>query len=208
MAALSLAPCAFGAPITITTGNPGNAGTDNVLFNDGTLLHSGTLVQGNFSGSGAGFIVDFRSASGTQMIQGGGGQATITGMTGNDPFTNLSFGLENGATFTKAILNPDATSNGTITFTVSYLSAAGSPSIQSFALSGNGNNFFGIEAGDGAKITTVSFTSTGTSFADASQFRLGGFAGAPSTSVPDGGVTIAFLGTALAALGVARRFLT
>lgn len=208
LAALSIAPGVFAAPITITPGNPGNAGTDNVLFNDGTLLHSGTLVQGNFSGSGAGFIVDFRSSSGNQMIQGGGGQATISGLTGNNPFTNLSFGLENGATFTKAILNPDAAGNGTITFTVSYLSAAGSPSVQSFALSGNGNNFFGIEAGEGAKITTVNFTSSGTSFVDASQFRLGGFAAAPGTNVPDSGATIALLGSALAVLGLARRFLT
>ena len=38
-------------PITITVGNPGNTGTDNVLFNNGSLVHSGLLVQGDFNGA-------------------------------------------------------------------------------------------------------------------------------------------------------------
>ena len=56
---------AWADPITITTGNPDNQNTDNVLFNNGSLVHSGALVQGDFNGSGAGFIVDFTSASGS-----------------------------------------------------------------------------------------------------------------------------------------------
>ena len=56
---------AWADPIVITTGNPGNQGTDNVLFNNGSLVHSGLLVQGDFNGAGAGFIVDFTSASGS-----------------------------------------------------------------------------------------------------------------------------------------------
>jgi hypothetical protein len=170
-------------------------------------LHTGSLVQGNFNGSGAGFIVDFTSASGNGQIQGDGGQATVTGLTGNDPFTSLTFGLEGGATFTKAILNPDAISSGDITFVVSFIDASGSPETQTFSLKGNGQNFFGIEAGNGALITQVTFSSTDTSFEDANQFRLGGFAG-PTTDVPDGGTTLMLLGASLAALGFIRRKLS
>lgn len=189
--------------ITITPGNPGNAGTDNVLFNDGSLPHSGSLVQGNFSGSGAGFVVNFTSSSGNGQIAGSGGQATINGLAGNNPFTSLTFGLNGGATFTKAILNPDATADGAINFVVNYITPGGSFA-QSFALSGNGQNFFGIDANGTEKITSVTFsTSAPSGFADASQFRLGGFA-AP-TGIPDGGTTIALLGATLGLLGLARR---
>src|SRR3954469_24287701 len=73
-------------PITITVGNPGNQNTDNVLFNNGSLVHSGTLVQGDFNGSGAGFIVNFTSSSGNGNLGVSGGQAVLVGGTGNTPF--------------------------------------------------------------------------------------------------------------------------
>src|SRR3569832_2681323 len=111
-------------PIAITTGNPCNQNTDNVLFNNGSLVHSGTLVQGDFNGSGAGFIVDFTSTSGTGNLGVSGGQAVLVGGTGNTPFTNTTMQLENGATFQKLILNIDVT-NGLqpptqVQFTVNY----------------------------------------------------------------------------------------
>ena len=156
MALVALVVIALGSatvladPITITPGNAGGNGTtDNVLFNDGSLSHSGLLVQGNFSGSGSGFIIDFTSSSGNQLLLGSGGQATLTGMAGNDPFTSLTFGLEN-ATFTSAILNIDSLGSGNVTFTVNYLNAAGSPSMQVFSVDANGQNFFHIDAGQGA----------------------------------------------------------
>src|SRR6476619_2456579 len=113
---------AWADPITITTGNPGNQNTDNVLFNNGSLVHSGTLVQGDFNGAGAGFIVDFTSTSGTGNLGVSGGQAVLVGGTGNAPFTNTTVQLENGATFKKLIFNIDVT-NGlqpptTVQFTV------------------------------------------------------------------------------------------
>lgn len=208
LCACAVAVCAIPrvSAITITAGNPGNAGTDNVLFNDGSLPHSGSLVQGNFSGSGAGFVVNFTSASGNNQIQGSGGQATITGLTGNSPFTSLTFGLTSGATFTKAILNPDAIADGTINFAVNYLNPAGQTLNQSFALSGNGQNFFGIEAAGTERITSVTFsTGAANGFSDASQFRLGGFVAPPATNVPDSGNSLALLGAGLLALGLVRR---
>src|SRR5829696_10536278 len=100
---------AWADPITITTGNPGNQNTDNVLFNNANLVHSGLLVQGDFNGAGAGFIVDFTSASGSGLLGVSGGQAVLVGGTGNTPFSNVTVQLENGATFTNLILNIDVT---------------------------------------------------------------------------------------------------
>ena len=172
---------AWADPITITTGNPGNTGTDNVLFNNGALIHSGTLVQGDFNGSGAGFIVDFTSASGSGNLGVSGGQAVLVGGSGNIPFTNVTMQLENNATFTKLILNIDVT-NGLqpptqVQFTVNYTLAGGQVFNQVFTVDTNGQNFFGIVAGDGAVINSVTVQGLGnTNFSDISQWRVGGFA--------------------------------
>ncbi len=164
-------------PITITSGNAGgNGSTDNVLFNDGSLQHSGTFVQGNFSGSGLGYVVRFTSSSGNGMIEGSGGQATLTGLAGNNPFTSLTFGLEGGATFTNAILNIDSNSNGSLRFDVTYIGAGGGVFTQSVTVDANGQNFFHIDAGMGASIVSITYTGLdGVGFPDSNQFRLGGF---------------------------------
>ncbi|HEX5965263.1 MAG TPA: PEP-CTERM sorting domain-containing protein [Pyrinomonadaceae bacterium] len=168
-------------PITITVGNPGNQGTDNVLFNNGSLVHSGLLVQGDFNGAGAGFIVDFTSASGSGNLGVSGGQAVLVGGTGNTPFTNVTVQLENGATFQKLILNIDVT-NGlppptSVQFTVNYTLLGGQVFNQVFTVDTNGQNFFGIQAADGAVINSVTIQGLGeTTFAEINQWRLGGFA--------------------------------
>jgi hypothetical protein len=172
---------AWADPITITTGNPGNQNTDNVLFNNGSLVHSGTLVQGDFNGSGAGFIVDLTSASGNGNLGVSGGQAVLVGGSGNTPFSNATVQLENGATFTKLILNIDVT-NGlqfptSVQFTVNYTLAGGQVFNQVFTVDTNGQNFFGVQAAEGAVINSVTVQGlNGTTFADISQWRIGGFA--------------------------------
>lgn len=172
---------AWADPITITTGNPGNQNTDNVLFNNGSLIHSGTLVQGDFNGIGAGFIADFTSASGNGNLGVSGGQAVLVGGSGNIPFSNATVQLENGATFTKLILNIDVT-NGlapptSVQFTVNYTLSGGQVFNQVFTVSTNGQNFFGIEAAEGAVINSVTVQGiNGTTFADINQWRIGGFA--------------------------------
>lgn len=171
---------ALADPIVITTGNPGNGNTDNVLFNNPALNHSGLLVQGDFNGSGAGFIVDFTSASGSGNLGVSGGQAVLVGGTGNTPFNNVTVQLENGATFTKLILNIDVT-NGlppptSVQFTVNYTLVGGQVFNQVFNVDANGQNFFGIEAFEGAVINSVTIQGlNGTTFADINQWRLGGF---------------------------------
>ena len=173
-------------PITITVGNPNNQNTDNVLFNNGSLVHSGTLVQGDFNGSGAGFIVDFTSTSGNGNLGVSGGQAVLVGGTGNTPFSNVTVQLENGATFTKLILNIDVTAGlpppTQVQFTVNYTLAGGQVFSQVFSVDTNGQNFFGIEAAEGAVINSVTVQGiNGTTFQDINQWRMGGF----SNPVPE-----------------------
>src|SRR4026208_2336760 len=180
---------AWADPITITTGNPGNQNTDNVLFNNGSLVHSGTLVQGDFNGIGAGFIVDFTSASGNGNLGVSGGQAVLVGGIGNIPLTNVTVQLENNATFTKLILNIDVT-NGLppptqVQFTVNYTLSGGQVFNQVFTVDTNGQNFFGIGAAEGAVINSVTVQGlNGNTFADINQWRLGGFAPA-TNNVPE-----------------------
>jgi hypothetical protein len=178
-----------------------NIGTDNVLFNDSTLPHSGSLVQGNFSGSGLGYVVNFTSSSGNNQIMGSGGQAILEGLTGNDPFTALSFSLSGAAqTFTKAVFNVDAISNSDLSVTT--LEPDGQLSTATFIAGGNGENFVTVEAINGQSIRSITLTNTG-GMENVNQFRIGGFAG--GVSVPDGGTTLALLGLALGALGLAKR---
>ena len=193
-------------PITITVGNPGNQNTDNVLFNNGSLVHSGALVQGDFNGAGAGFIVDFTSASGSGNLGVSGGQAVLVGGIGNIPFSNATVQLENGATFTKLILNIDVT-NGlppptSVQFTVNYTLAGGQVFNQVFTVNTNGQNFFGIQAAEGAVINSVTVQGlNGTNFSDIDQWRVGGF----NSSVPEP-ASMFLLGTGLAgAAGAVRR---
>jgi hypothetical protein len=181
---------ALADPITVTTGNPGNQNTDNVLFNNGSLVHSGTLVQGDFNGAGAGFIVDFTSTSGNGNLGVSGGQAVLVGGSGNTPFSNATVQFENGATFTKLILNIDVT-NGlppptSVQFTVNYTLAGGQVFNQVFSVDANGQNFFGIQAAEGAVINSVTVQGlNGTTFSDISQWRLGGFNTPPANNVPE-----------------------
>jgi len=198
---------ALADPITITVGNPNNQNTDNVLFNNGSLVHSGLLVQGDFNGAGAGFIVDFTSTSGSGNLGVSGGQAVLIGGSGNAPFSNVTVQLENGATFTKLILNIDVT-NGLppptqVQFTVNYTLAGGHVFSQVFSVDTNGQNFFGVQAAEGAVINSVTVQGLGgTTFDSINQWRLGF---GPASDVPEP-ASLFLLGSGLVgAAGAVRR---
>lgn len=194
-------------PITITVGNPNNQNTDNVLFNNASLSHSGLIVQGDFNGSGAGFIVDFTSASGNGNLGVSGGQAVLVGGDGNIPLSNVTVQLENGATFTKLIFNIDVT-NGLppptqVQFTVNYTLLGGQVFNQVFTVDTNGQNFFGIEAAEGAVINSVTIQGlNGTTFSEINQWRLGGFANPSEVPEP---ASLLLLGSGLVGTAGALR---
>src|ERR1041385_6504577 len=97
------------ADIVVVTG-VNNQGTDNVLLNPATnvLTVTGTVGSSNS-------LVNFTSTSGSMLLNADpSGQATVSGGTGNDPFTNLTFGLANNDTFTRAVFNINAGTSGSV----------------------------------------------------------------------------------------------
>src|SRR5215210_1421765 len=97
------------ADIVVITG-VNNQGTDNVLLNPATnvLTVTGTVGPDNL-------LVNFTSSSGSGLLTANpSGQATVSGGTGNAPFTQLTFGLANNDTFTRAVFNINSATNGSV----------------------------------------------------------------------------------------------
>jgi len=167
---VSIAAGTAKADIVVTTG-VNNQGTDNVLLNPATnvLTVTGTVGANNL-------LVNFTSTSGSGLLNANpSGQATVSGGTGNTALTQLTFGLANSDTFTRAVFNINASVGGSVLIHVEGVNINGGVFEDDFTVDANGQNFFTVTAINGQLIRTISLTGiNGAIFSDVRQVRLGG----------------------------------
>src|SRR6185369_17952427 len=158
------------ADIVVVTG-VNNQGTDNVLLNPATNV---TTVTGTVGANN--LVVNFTSSSGSHLLNANpSGQATVSGGTGNTALTQLTFGLANNSTFTRAVFNINASVSGSVLIHVEGVNISGGFFEDDFTVDSNGQNFFTVTAINGQLMRTISLTAiNGAVFEDVRQVRLGG----------------------------------
>ena len=197
---VSVAAATARADIVVVTG-VNNQGTDNVLLNPATDVLTVTGVVGANN-----LVVNFSSESGSGLLNANpSGQATVSGGTGNTALTQLTFGLANNDTFTRAVFNINASTSGSVLIHVEGVNINGGFFEDDFTVDANGQNFFTVDAINGQLITSISLTAiNGAVFEDVRQFRLGGSEIVQTVPEP---ASMVLLGSGLlgAAAGMRRR---
>jgi hypothetical protein len=180
-----------------------NQGTANVLLNPATdvLTVTGTVGANNL-------LVNFTSTSGSHLLDANpSGLATVSGGLGNSPFTELSFGLANNATFTRAVFNIDAAASGSVVTHVEGVNITGGFFEDDFTVAANAQNFFTITSVNGQLISSISLTAiNGAVFEGVQQVRLGG--GEIASTVPEPMMALLWAAGLAGIAGWARRCAT
>ena len=174
---------------------------DNVLVTSAT---GQTTINGSINSGGSTFGVLFTSPTGELLNGEANGQANVSATDGL--LNGLTFALTGGATFASATFNlnplPGNQTNEATSVIISYTLPSGV--VGSFAVNGNGQNFFGIFGTAGERFTSVTFTANPgtTGISDMCQLRLSGVAAA----VPEPGTwAMMLLGFGAAGVAIRRR---
>jgi hypothetical protein len=181
------------ASITFQLGNNPQPDEENILLNTGG---TGSSVQGSGNQSGIGVLF---SSTTDILSEPANGQARVAAQDGL--VNNLTLTVPGGS-FGDLIINPFS---GSGTANVSVIANEPGGVTAPFGISydlGNGQNFLTIFASAGETIASVTIESSG-GFTDLRQPRISGAAMNP-TATPEGGSTLALLGTGIGALAMSR----